>query len=81
MVLRALNTGHETTRDQWPVTRPWAVSCVERNFHIEMESSETSVVFIRRKTVHVARHTGGPRESCPRGSLNHFYGAFLLGFL
>ena len=29
------------------------------------------------------RHTwaGSERESCPRGSLNHFCGAFLLGFL
>ena len=79
--LRALNPGHETTWDQWPVTRPWTVSCVERHFHIEMESSEASVVFIRRKTVPVARHTGGPRESCPCGSLNHFYAAFLPGFL
>ena len=49
---------------QWPVTRPWPVSCVEMNFHVEVESSETSKVFIRRKksTVPVDRHMGGLRE-------------------
>ena len=29
----------------------------------------------------VDRHSGGLRESSPCGSLNHFYGAFLSGFL
>ena len=34
------------------------------------------------KRVRVDRHTGGLRgESRPRGSLNHFYGTFLPGFL
>ena len=27
------------------------------------------------------RHLGALRESCPQGSLNHFYGSFILGFL
>ena len=49
------------------------------NFHIEMESGETSQVFTRRKRVR--GHTGGLRGSCPRVGLRHFYGAFLLGFL
>ena len=32
--------------------------------------------------VHVHRHSGGLRKTvAPDGSLNHFYGAFLLGFL
>ena len=38
---------------------PWPVSCVEVNFHIETESSETNKVFIRRKRVPMDRHTGG----------------------
>ena len=83
--VRAPNPSHQTTRDQWPVTRPWPLSCVEINFHKETESSEASKVFIRRKksTVHVDGHTGRlrERESRPRGSLNHFYGPFLPGFL
>ena len=35
------------------------------------------------KVVRVDRHPGGlrERESYPRGSLNHLYGALLLGFL
>ena len=80
-VVRVLNPGHLTTRDQYPVTRPSCVSCVEMNFYIEMESSEASKVFIRKKksTVRVSRHTGWEWRPC--GSLNYFYGAFLLGFL
>ena len=40
-------------------------SCVEMNFHIEMESSEASKEFIRRKenTVCLDRHMSGLRES------------------
>ena len=36
-----------------------------------------------KKKVHVNRHTwaGSERQLCLRGSLNHLYGAFLLGFL
>ena len=80
-VVRVLNPGCSTTRDRWPVTRPSCVSCVEMNFYIEMESSEASKVFIRKKksTVHVGRQ--GLREWRPCASLNYFYGAFLLGFL
>ena len=84
MAVRALNPSHHTARDQWPVTSPWPVSCVEMNFHIETESSETSKVFIRRKRVQymwIDTQVGSERESLPRGSLYHFYGAFLLGFL
>ena len=46
------------------MTRPWPVSCVEINFHIDMESSEASKAFIRRKvsTVYVDRHMDGLRE-------------------
>ena len=53
------------------------------NFHKETESSETNKVFIRRKKEYVWIDTqvGSERESCPRGSLNHLYGAFLPGFL
>ena len=47
-----------------PGTRPWLVSCVEMNFHIETKSSETNNVFIRRKkSLSVDRHTGRLRES------------------
>ena len=62
-----------------PVARPCPVSCVQMNFHMETESGETSEVFTRRKRVR--GHTGGLRQSCPRGGLKHFYGAFLLDFL
>lgn len=49
-------------------------------------SSEQSKVFIQRgktSAVHVdgTRADLGERESCPCGSLNHFYGVFLPGFL
>ena len=41
-----------------------------------------SKVFIRRKKGACGQtHGWAQRESCPRGSLNHLYGAFLLGFL
>ena len=62
-----LNPGHLTTRDQYPVTRPSCVSCVEMNFYIEMESSEASKVFIRMKksTVCVNRHMGRLRGRVP----------------
>ena len=39
------------------------------------------VVFIREKEYSICRHMGVLRELCPSGSLNHFYGAFLLGLL
>ena len=41
------------------------MTAVEMNFHIEMESSEASKEFIRRKenTVCLDRHMGGLRES------------------
>ena len=56
-----LNASHYTpgtvARD-----RPWPVSCVEMNFHIETESHEVSKVFIRlESTVCVDRHTGALR--------------------
>ena len=59
-MVSALNPGHSSTRDQYPATRPSCVSCVEMNFYIEMESSEASKAFIRKKksTVRVGRHTG-----------------------
>ena len=60
--------------------RPWSVSFVEIIFLKEMESSETRKLFIRRERVHVDRQTGRLRESHPPDSLNHLYGAFLLGF-
>ena len=34
---------------QWPVAKPWSVSCVVMNFLVKMESSETSKVLIIRK--------------------------------
>ena len=49
----------------WPGARCWPVSCVEINFHIETESSKTSVYWEEKKsTVSVDRHTGGFTESC-----------------
>ena len=57
------------------------------NFHMEIESSEASKVFITRSksTVHVDRYTGRLRdrfaELRPGGGLNHFYAACLPGFL
>ena len=49
------------------------------SFHIEMESSETNRVFIRRKksTVFVDRCTRGLRVA-PRGSSHHFFFLFVL---
>ena len=46
------------------MTGLWPISWVEMNFHMEMESSEASEVFIRRnrRTVHVDRYTGRLRE-------------------
>ena len=35
----------------------------------------------KKSRVRVDIHMGGLRESHPRGSLNHLYEAFLLGFL
>ena len=46
-----------------------------------MESSETRKLFISRERVHVDRQMGRLREPHPHDSLNHLYGAFLLGFL
>ena len=64
------------------MTRPWPVSCVEMNFHIESESSETSVIRKKKSTyVWIDTRAGSERESRPHSSLNHFYGAFLPGFL
>ena len=63
--------------------KPWPSALQKMNFYKEAESSETSKLFIGRKRVCVGRHMGElrERESCPRGSLNHLYGAFLPGFL
>ena len=56
----------------------------------KMESSETSKLFIRRKKKKKvqqvwidtrAESRGRNPESRPGGSLNYFYGPFLLGFL
>ena len=61
--MRALDPGHYTTPGQGPVTKPWAISCVEMNYHRETEISETSSVLFKRKssTVHEHRPTGGQR--------------------
>ena len=55
-------------------------SALQKRISTQMESSEASDVFIKRKksTVRVDRHTG---ESAPCGSLNHLHRAFLKGFL
>ena len=67
-----------TTRPPEPVARPWPVSCVQMNFHIEMESGETSQVFTRRKRVR--GHTGGLRGSCPRGGFETLLWGISSGF-
>lgn len=58
--------------------------CKNRNL-TKIESNETSNIFIRRKksTVYVDEHMGklSVPEFYPSGSLNHSYGAFLLGLL
>ena len=60
--------------------------CIKR-IPTEMESSETNKVLIRRKKrvqyIWTDTQTDSERvpKSCPHGSLNHFYGAFLLVFL
>ena len=56
MTVRALNPR--------PLTRPWPINCIEMNFHIETESSETSKVLIRREKgiVHADRHRSRLRE-------------------
>ena len=77
-----------TTRPPEPVARPWPVSCVQMNFHIEMESGETSQVFTRRKKnsthmwidICVDIDVGGLRQLCACGSFNHWFEA-LLSFL
>ena len=46
---RSTESAESSPLDQGPVTRPWPAGFVEMNFHKEMESSETSKVFIRRK--------------------------------
>ena len=65
------------------MTRPWPVGFVGMNFHKEMEGSEASRVFISRRRGRVNRLTWADSEKelnfC--GSLNHLYGAFLLGFV
>ena len=46
------------------MTRPWPHSCVEMNFHVEMESCEASKVFIRRKKSPYGKtHRQAQRES------------------
>ena len=59
---RGSESAESSPLDQWPATRPWAVSCVEMNFHRETESSEASKVFTRRKRVCVGRRKGGLSE-------------------
>ena len=65
--------------DQGPGPSP-----LQKRIPTKVESSETSKVFIKRKTstVRVDRHLGRLRvpELHPRGSLNYFYGVFLMGF-
>ena len=69
--------GIEARLQQWEhgtlITRPPGpvAKCVEMSFHIEMESSETNRVFIRRKksTVFVDRWL----RVAPRGSSHHFF--------
>ena len=56
---------------------------------LQRESRETSTVFIRRKKeymwihthTHTHTHVGSENESHPHGSWNHFYGAYLPGFI
>ena len=69
------------TRPPGPVVSD-KVSFGERNFNKEMESSETSEVFIRRKKVCVDRLTqvGSEKELNLWGSLNHLYGDSSSGF-
>ena len=79
VAVRELNPSHYTS-GQWQA--PGLLTLQER-IPIKSESSETSKAFIRREksTVHAYRHSGRLRVLCPHESLNHFYGAFLLGFL
>ena len=52
------------------------------NFHIETRSSKTSEVE-EKGYMWLDTQAGSEIENCihPRGSLDHLYGAFLLGFL
>ena len=47
---------------QWPGETPWPISCAGKNFHMEMDSSETTEVLLGER-VHWERQTGGLRES------------------
>lgn len=54
------------------------------NFHIEPESSDVSKCLRGGKIVQymwLDTWVGSETELHPCGSLNHFYGPFLLGFL
>jgi len=65
--------------DQGPGPSP-----LQKRIPTKVESSETSKVFIKRKksTECVDRHPGRLRvpELHPHGSLNYFYGLFLMDF-
>lgn len=69
------------TSDRWP--RPWPRSCVEMNFHVEMDSCEASKVSISRKeSIWKDTQAGSEREVLSPGSLNLLlHRAFLLSFL
>ena len=59
---------------------------LQKRIPTKMESSETSKALIKGEkcTVYVDRHMGRLRERVPEshpcGSLNYFFGTFLLGF-
>ena len=62
---------------------PWAL---QKRISTEMEGSEASKAFIRRRksTVPVDRHMADSErvpESHPHGGLNHLHGVHLPGFL
>ena len=70
-------------QSQRPEARPWPISCVETNFHVETASSETNKLFIWRNNgiVHVDRLKSGLRgRVAPSWQLDHVQGTFLLGF-
>lgn len=80
MAVKSLNSSHQTTGDQEPVARPWPVTYVEMNFHIETESSEISVYY-EEKGYMDGLMEGLERMLRPCSSLSHVYGHFFLGLL
>ena len=59
--------------------RPWPISCVERNFHIEMENSEANCLL--GKSAHALRHMSMFRERVVASYFESFLWGLFSRFL